>query len=492
MKKTICLILSILLLAVPVCASERNFSDLEQILREKNFEDSMKQKLLDAGTLLEKNYDHVYAYRKISKEQYLENFYSSIRDHLETAMLVEEQDNASEEAKFLAEKNAVGYTKDSVIYLKTETYDRTETDLLHEVEHLNNQYLNLTVGDTGIDTAYVLREGFSARAEDFGEIQEMKPMAVGRFDSDKKALLIKEFFFRENGTREYIAVYQMYENMIERLEILLGMDVLSQYIHSKDEFITSVRAKLCQEFDKENVDKFLCDFIVFTAFINHSNIAVMDNMEERINLITHNIRSNKEILRGDDEWLKVMLMQKIEAEEENIGIYQGWLDNILNSADGFGNTSEQHIRALEGNITLSERIAANLRNFMEIYTAAELRDILEFELRTDEAKLEAYTDYLQNGCNIIWNQMIALEDSMNTLLCERIKVIGTSEEFEKITQACLYYAENIMFCLTDNSQEKPNVTQDHYSETVLRTLIKKEILLKTDSSKNIQFFNSAQ
>jgi len=445
---------------------------LEDILETKGFEESMKQEIRETYNMIEKNYDSVFAYKKISKEEYLKNFCDSIDKYLNIAELVEEQDGSMDYAIMLARKGAIGLTDGDKIYLKVDELDRVEANLAHEVEHLNNQGLQVLIGNEGIDIGVTIREGMSARAEDFCEPLPLYERVVSRVGDNKSIAMDKEVIRRSDPEKDgYGAVYQTYENVVERLETLLGMDKLAQMVHTEGDFVLKLREELTQEFGQEKADRFVTNFVLSTTFVNVQGIDEMSQLAARCNLIQTNINVNENLLEYSEGKLYTYLEKEIKSLQRQIDVdteeyvkVQG--DESLSRAE-----KQETLDFLNGYIkSYTSKVEAK-KVALENFDYEEKLEQLSFELKLDKAKLDAFNAHIEKGDVVIWDVFVELESSFNDLMTERITKADKAEIGE-LKAACVNYYENVMLLCYDGDKV---VTRENFEQTVVKELQEKEL-----------------
>lgn len=449
-----------------------NIVFLESILETKKFEESMKKEIIDTYKMIEQNYDSVYAYKKIPKADYLKMFCDTVSKKLETAELVEEQDAGTSYAKVLDSKGAIGLTDGETIYLMVDEIARVESNLAHEIEHLNNQYFNVLIGDAGIDIGLVIREGMSARAEDLCENLGKKEITMGYAGPGKDIYMDKEIIQRgDEEVKEYVAVYQTYENFIERLEALLGMEKLTEMVHSQEEFVTNLRKELCKEFSKDKVDEFITSFIVSTCFVNDKGINAMSQIPDRISSINANISRNWDLLNSTPEELEAKLRQEIVDEGSQLTMYENYLISLENNSSMGEQEKASAIKQVKCILSMFKNSIEIKNEMMKNYVYEDKIDELKFEMGIDERKAEAFENYQQNQYDTIWDVLINLENSFNNLILERINNIKDASQIGEIKALCADYYQNVMISCCKDGED---ITNKNFESTVAKALQEKE------------------
>ena len=454
--------------------TDENYIYLQAILETKTYENSMKEVILAAYEDLYQNYDKAYAYKKIPKAKYLKMFCDAIKDHLEVAELVEEHDADEPYAELLESKDALGITKDDTIYLRVDSVDRVTANMVHEVWHLKNQCHKVLVADNAIDISVDVREGLSAWQEKFVEPLQEKEIIVRNIDEDRTININIEII--QHNYAEYTASYPGYKNNTARLIALLGMENYIEIVHSEHDYIISMREKLCAEFEQEKVDEFLINYVISTIFFDKNNIVVMDRLQDRYDSVRLNITENEDLLKcTSEEDFLAMWDENIKREEEKISSYQDILEEYKN-LDMSTEYITSTIKTLENSIYVYRNTVHVRKDLLENYSYESMREIIEFDIKADQAKLKVFEDCLQDEEETIWKAVIALENSFNTLMVDRINHTRNPEEFNELTENC----DNYNRCVRIRCYEgEEDVTSDNFEKTVGRA-IKKRPAFQTD------------
>ncbi len=451
---------------------------LQKIVAEKPYEAPVKALIFKTFRQLEKHYDSVYAFRKIDRDTYLRSFCDTIAAKLDTVIYESGEEKDTYYADVLDKAGAAAYTKNGTIVLRPGTLNMDHVNLAHEIEHLNNEF-SVTVSLEANSDRFTspLHEGMSARAEDFTDPYPVRAMALWENETDRTVQIFKELIIR--GDTEYTAVYQVYECLVEHLEILIGHKKLTEIINGEKDIIAALRKELLREFSENNTDAFLISFFTLLYYTGAKDLRELD-METEKRMLEEKYRPlstlyasladapEKEIRRQ----YRILLHYANEIAEEHANTFtrlQKRTDlpadekkDLLDDADKLQQKVRQIAVILEEklNTFTYEDFLTEIRFFQALYAGM---------VSTEQLIIESNNYY-----DVLWDLFYAVETGCQTLLTERILSLENRDDIPVLREAFRYYSERVLLsCLEDGK----NITADAFCEIRYEILHRQELIL---------------
>jgi len=441
---------------------------LEAVLAEKTFDESLKTIILDTYKMIWENYDSVYAYKKMDKEKFLQFYCNTIQERLFTGDYVTEDEQGSETEHLLKRKGAVGLTDEDAIYMLPDNNGNIYGNMIHEIAHLWNQDLQVRLCNEGIDIGVVIREGISARYEDFTANLPVKQQTkyLSRTGSIK--------IYQEKLPSGYGAVYPVYETIAEHLELLLGMEPLIELVTNKGDFIYDLREMLREEFDTETVDTFLKHFVLAASFAKTDGIQNLEYYEARIRNIDYHLTETANLLRlgygrtyTHHEKMITSIKKQIAVDKEEYENVCG--DDTLPRAE-----KQATLDYLDSYIKMYSNKVKALEYFLYTLTDYDREDIMQFEAEVDQLKITTYEEAGRNEGQVLLDTYLEFTCSVQDILAIRIRNAKTNIELEELKEAAEYYHNEVMFNVYYGDKREENASEKHYQEVVVPAIAEKE------------------
>jgi hypothetical protein len=204
---------------------------LEEILKAKNYEESMKNAIRKTFKDMDENYDE-YAIegKRKPKNEYIAEILDTINSKCDNAILVESQDEGGKEDKELQVLGAIGLAKSSekeIIVKELQDPQQTSRVVLHELSHLKQSGFHVNYE---IPYAYNLsRMLFEADATDNGNnVSAPRLQGGGYTDIRNKS---DDTYLRINNTYNN---YEVFVNLFKKLEYLTGKEFMEDWRKDKN------------------------------------------------------------------------------------------------------------------------------------------------------------------------------------------------------------------------------------------------------------------
>ena len=456
---------------------------LQKILAEKDFEPSVNALFYRTFRKLEKNYDLVYAYGKTDRNTYLRTFCDTVAEKLNTVVYADGEEKDAYYAGILTDAGAAAYTKNGTIVLRPGSLDMDHVNLVHEVEHLNNEFsvsVNLEADSDRLISP--LHEGMSARAEDFADPYPVRAMDLWESKNGRSVQIFKELIVR--GNTEYTAVYQVYECLTEHLEILLGHTRLREIINGEEDVITALHMALAETFSESAVNDFLVSLLTLLHYTAPKDIRIPDMetearwreeffrpLEKLYTTLTE--APYEAILSQHRKMLKTRQSQAAQYEQAMADLQRNGFAADADK-DAYDDAEKLYLKAAQTSAILEDKLA----NFSEADWQREIRLYQAYYTRM--VQISQQMEDSSDPNDVLWELFYTVETDCQTLLLEWVQMLDNRDEIPVCREALRYYAENVMIsCLEDGR----NITKTALDQIRYAALHRQELFLnrKTQS-----------
>ena len=446
---------------------------LEAILAEKTFDESLKTIIVDTYKLIWENYDSVYAYKKMDKGKFLHFYCNTIQERLFTGDYVTEDEQGSETEHLLKRKGAVGLTDEDAIYMLPDNNGNIYGNMIHEIAHLWNQDLQVRLCNEGIDIGVVVREGISARYEDFVTDLPVYEKII-KYLSGTGSIKI----YQEKLPSGYGAVYPVYETIAEHLELLLGMEPLIELVTNKGDFIYDLRELLREEFDTETVDTFLKHFVLAASFAKTDDIQNLKYYEARIRNIDYHLTETTNLLQLGADRIFTHHKKMITSIQKQIAVDKEEYENVCGDDTLPRAEKQATLDYLDSYIKMYSNMVKALEYFLYTLTDYDREDIMQFEAAVDQLKITTYEEAGRNEGQVLLDTYFDFTCSVQDMLAIRIQNAKTKQELEEQKEAAEYYHDEVMFNVYYGDKRDENASEKHYQKIVVPAIQEKEKCLE--------------